>query len=130
MRILRSAWVLFANGTAIYLLYAGSQQDALLNHLLEQDNRNRGLWFHFALWATIPVLGIVLEFLGSWFAKWLNLGYFAYFGVVFSGMGIFNLPDHHAYISLIFGILSMGVTGVNYLLYRRPRSTRAVSPSP
>jgi hypothetical protein len=35
MRILRSAWVLFTSGTAIYLLYAGTRQDALLNHLLE-----------------------------------------------------------------------------------------------
>ncbi len=130
MRILRSAWVLFTNGTAIYLLYAGTRQDVLLNHLLEQDNRNRGLWFHFALWAAIPVLGVVFEFFGSRFAKWLNLGYFVYFGVVFSGMGILNLPDHHAFISLLFGILALGVTGVSYLLYRRPHSTPAASPTP
>jgi hypothetical protein len=130
MRILRSAWVMFTNGTAIYLLYANNRQDALLNHLLEQDNRNRGLWLHFALWATIPVLGIVLEFLGSRFAKWLNIGYFAYFGAVFSGIGILSWPDHHGLISLLFGVLALGVTGVDYLLYRRPRSTPAVLPSP
>ena len=34
-----TAWVLFTNGTVSYLLYAGSRQDALLNHLLEQDKR-------------------------------------------------------------------------------------------
>ncbi len=130
MRILRSAWVLFTNGTAIYLLYAGTRQDVLLNHLLEQDNRIKGLWFHFALWAAIPVLGIVFEFFGSPFAKWLNLGYFVYFGVVFSGMGILNLPDHHGLISLLFGILALGVTGVSYLLYRKPHSTPGASPTP
>jgi len=130
MKILRSAWVLFTNGTAIYLLYAGTRQDALLNQLLEQDNLNRGLWFHFALWTTIPVLGIVLEFLGSRFAKWLNLGYFVYFGVVFTGMGILNLPDHHGLIILLFGVLALGVSGVSYLLYRRPRPIPAASPSP
>jgi hypothetical protein len=130
MRILRSAWVLLTNGAAIYLLFGGTRQDALLNHLLEQDNRNSRLWFHFALWATIPVLGIVLEFLGSRFAKWLNLGYFVYFGVVFSGMGILNLPDHHGLISLLFGVVALCVTGVSCLLYRRPRSTPAASATP
>ena len=94
MRILRSAWVLFTNGTAIYLLFAGTRQDVLLNDLLEQHNRNKGLWFHFALWAAIPVLGLLFEFFGLQFAKWLNLGYFVCFGVVFSGMGILNLSDH------------------------------------
>lgn len=130
MRIFRSAWVSFTNGTAIYLLYAGTRQDALLNNLLEQDNRNKGLWLHFALWATIPLLGVVLEFLGSRFAKLLNLGYFTYFGVVFTGIGISSWPDHHGLIILLFGVLALGVTGVNYLVYRRPSSTPAVSSSP
>jgi hypothetical protein len=90
IRVLRLVWVLLTNGTAVYVLYAGTRQDVLLNHLLEQENRNKGLWFHFALWAAIPVLGIVLEVCRSRFSKWLNLGYFLYFGVVFSGMGILN----------------------------------------
>jgi hypothetical protein len=130
MRILRSAWVLFTNGTAIYLLYTSTRQSVLLNHLLEQDNRNKELWFHFALWAAIPVIGIVFEFFGSRFAKWLNLGYFAYFGVVFSGIGVLNLPDHHAFVSLLFGMLALSVTAVSFLLYRRPRSTPAASTTP
>jgi len=109
---------------AVYVLYAGTRQDVLLNHLLEQENRNKGLWFHFALWAAIPVLGIVLEVCRSRFAKWLNLGYFVYFGVVFSGIGILGLPDHHAFISLFFGIAALSFSGVSYLLYRKPKIHR------
>jgi hypothetical protein len=130
MRILRLVWVLFTNGAAIYLLYANTRQDALLNDLLEQHSQNRGLWFHFALWATIPVLGIVLEVLGLRLAKWLNLAYFVYFGVVFTAIGILSWPDHHGFMSLLLGVLALGVTGVSSLFYRRPRSLPAASPSP
>jgi hypothetical protein len=129
LRALRLAWVLLTNGTAIYFLYASSRQDALLNHLLEQDNRNSGVWFHFGLWAAFPVVGIVLETFRSRFAKWLNLGYFAYFGVLFSGIGILNLPDHHAVISLLFEILASTSFVVSYFLYRKPKQTTAASGS-
>jgi hypothetical protein len=127
IKALRMLWVLLTNGTAVYVLYAGTRQDALLNTLLEQENRNRTLWFHFALWAAIPVLGIVLEVCRSRFAKWLNLGYFVYFGVVFSAMGILNLPDHHALISVLFGIVALIFSGVSYLLCRKPNSTPIAS---
>src|SRR5690348_12421190 len=83
-RALRLTWISLTNGAAICVLYVGTHQDALLNRLLEQEIRNRELWLHFALWAAIPVLGIVLEVFHSRFAKWLNLGYFIYFGLVFS----------------------------------------------
>lgn len=129
IRVLRLTWVLLTNGTAVYVLYAGTRQDVLLNHLLEQENRNKGLWFHFALWAAIPVLGIVLEVCRSRFAKWLNLGYFLYFGVVFSGMGILNLPDHHALISVLFGITALSFSGVSYFLYRKPKPIPVASRS-
>ena len=127
--VLRLAWVLLTNGTAVYVLYASTRQDMLLNHLLEQENRNKGLWFHFALWAAIPVLGILLEVYRSRFAKWLNLGYFVYFGIVFSGLGILNLPDHHARISLFFGIVALGFSCVSYLLYRKSNRIPVASPS-
>ena len=58
MRVLRSVWVSLTNGTAIYFMYGGAQQVALLNHLLEQDSRNKSVWFHFVLSAAIPILGI------------------------------------------------------------------------
>jgi hypothetical protein len=129
MRRLRSTWVLFTNGTAIYILWGSTRQVALLNHLLEQDNRNKALWFHFALRATIPMLGILLEFLGSRFAKWVNVGYFVFVGVVFSTIGIWAWSDYHARIYLLLGLPALAVAGVSYLLYRRPRSTPAASPT-
>jgi hypothetical protein len=122
-RALRLVWVLFTNLTAVYVLYSGVRQDVLLNTLLERQNRNKSLWIHFALWGAIPVLGIVLEICRSRFAKWLNLGYFIYFGIVFSAMGILTLPDHHAFIPLLFGIGALVFLGVSYLLYRKPKPT-------
>ena len=127
IKALRLAWVLFTNGTAVYVLYAGTRQDVLLNTLLEQGGRNRALWLHFALWAAIPAVGIVLEVCRSRFAKWLNVGYFVYFGIVFCAMGILNLPDHHALISLLFGIVALIFSTVSYLLYRKRKPTPVVS---
>lgn len=124
-RKLRLAWVLFTSGTAIYFQYAGTQQAVSLNSLLKQENRNKGIWLHFLLWALIPVLGMVLDLFQSRYAKWLNIGYFVCFGVVFSGIGVLNLPDHHAQLSLLFGILALGVSGVSYLLYREGIATPA-----
>jgi hypothetical protein len=129
MRILRSTWVLLTNGTAIYLLCGSTQQVTLLNHLLEQDNRNKALWFHFGLKATIPILGILLEFLGSRFAKWVNVGYFVFVGIVFSTISIWAWSDYHGRIYLLLGLPALGVAGVSYLLYRRPRPTPAASPT-
>jgi hypothetical protein len=120
-RTLRLAWIALANGTAIYVQYADARQRALLNHLLEQDSQNRTLWFHFALWAAIPALGIALEVFHSRYAKWINLGYFAYFGVVFSAMGVLSLPDQHAVIALFYGVVALSFFVVSYFLYRKPK---------
>jgi hypothetical protein len=127
MRLLRLAWVLFTNGTAVYLLYGGTEQVALLNHLLEQDNKNKALWFHFALRVTIPILGILLEFFGSRFAKWVNVGYLVFVRTLFFAVGICTWPDHHGLIYLFVGLLALAFGSVSWLLYRRPRSAPAVS---
>src|SRR5258708_18359298 len=101
MRILRSVWVSLTNGTAIYLMYGSAQQVVLLNHLLEQDSRNKSVWFHFVLRAAIPILGIVLELLGSRLAKWVNIGYFVFVGSVFSAISIWAWPDYHRTVLLL-----------------------------
>lgn len=120
-RILRLVWIALANVTAIYVQYANIRQHAVLNSLLEQESQNRKLWLGFALWAAIPTLGIVLEIFHSRFAKWINLAYYAYFGIVFSGIGVLNLPDHHAIIALFYGVVALTFFVVGYLLYRKPK---------
>lgn len=55
-----------------------------------QDNRNRALWFQFALRAIVPILGILFEFIASRFAKWVNVGYFTFVVVVLFGMNFFS----------------------------------------
>ena len=125
MRALRHTWVLLTNATVIYLLYLAVRQLALLNHLLEQDSRNKTLWLHFALRVTIPFLGILFEFLNSWIAKWLNVGYFLFVGIIYCAAGVRNWPDHHALIALVWGVAALAVAGLSWLLYRRPHSTPA-----
>jgi hypothetical protein len=124
-RTLRLPWIALANGLAIYVQFVNARQHAMLNGLLEQENQNRELWLHFALWAAIPALGIVLEVFHSRFAKWINLGYFAYFGAVFSATGVFSLPDHHATIALFYGVVALTFLVVSYLLYRKPKPIAA-----
>ncbi len=122
MRILRALWVLLTNGIAIYLLYAGTAQVALLNHLLEQDAKNRALWNGFGMRATVPIAGVLLELVGSRFAQWVNVGYFFTVGVMFSGVGIYSWPDHHGFVYLVLGLLALGVSIANYFWYRKLRS--------
>jgi hypothetical protein len=122
MRILRLAWVLLTNGAAIYFLYESYLEVTILNHLLELDNRNKAVWFQFALWATIPIAGILLEFLGSRFAKWMNVGCFVAVGLFFSAIGILNWSDSHGRLILAEGLAMLAVGGVDCLLYRSKRS--------
>ncbi len=129
MRILRSFWVSLTNGAAIYLMYGGAQQVALLNHLLEQDSRNKSVWFHFVLRAAIPILGIVLELLGSRLAKWVNIGYFVFVGAICSAISIWAWSDYHGRILLLQGLAALVVACADYFLYRRTRSPLAPSPS-
>lgn len=120
-RTLRLVWIALANGTAIYVQYVNVRQHAVLHRLLEQESQNGGLWLSFALWAAIPALGIVLEVFHSRFAKWVNLAYFAYFGIVLSAKGVLRLPDHHAVIALFYGVVALIFFVVGYLLYRKPK---------
>ena len=123
MRILRSVWVSLTNGTAIYLMYGSAQQVALLNHLLEQDSRNKSVWFHFILRAGIPILGIALELLGSRLAKWMNIGYFVFVGAIFSVISIWAWSDYHGRTLLLQGLAALVVACADYFLYRSTRST-------
>jgi hypothetical protein len=123
-RIVRPTWVLVTNGLAVYILYGSTRRVALLNHLLEQDNK--AVWFHFAVLVTIPILGILLEFLGSRFAKSVNIGYLVFAGTVFSAVGIWTWPDHHGLTYLLLGPSVLAFAAVTWLLYRRPRPAPAV----
>jgi hypothetical protein len=103
MKLFRKTWIIVTNGAAVYLLYRSFSQIALLNSLLEQESRNKTRWFGFSLRAFIPAIGILLELLGSRFAKWVNIGYFFFAGVVLSAVGMLARPDHHAWIYLFLG---------------------------
>jgi hypothetical protein len=113
MKISRSIWVLLANGSAVFLIYL-----TIFLRFPGQDNRNRALWFQFALRAIVPILGIVLEFIGSRLAKWVNVGYFTYVAVVLFGMNFF--VGSHFYIHRLFNrswIFPLAAAGVTYFLY-------------
>jgi lipopolysaccharide export LptBFGC system permease protein LptF len=121
IRMLRAVWSLATNGLLIYFFYNGTEQMATLNHLLEQDNRNRTLWLYFALRITAPVAAVLLAFLGSSFAKWVNAGVFTYFGVGFLLIGILNWSDYHGHIYLFLGPVALIIASINLFLFRRPR---------
>ena len=82
------------------------------------DNGNGTFWFHFALRAIVPVLGILLEFFGSRFAKWVNVGYFTFVAVVIFGMNFF-VGSHffiHRHFNRSWGF-PLAAAGVTYFLY-------------
>jgi hypothetical protein len=122
MRLLRSTWVLLTNGLSIYMMYLGVSQVVLLNDLLEQDNKNKTLWLHFALRIIVPVLGILLEFLGSRFAKWVNVGFFVLVGSASCAISVWAWSDYHGHVLLLIGIAAFAVAIVDYLLYHGTRS--------
>src|SRR5271169_1561609 len=94
MKLSRSIWVLLANGSAVLIIYVMT-----FVRWWGLDNRNRALWFQFALRAIVPILGILLEVVGSRFAKWVNVGYFTFVVVVVFRMNFlsalaFNIQGH------------------------------------
>jgi hypothetical protein len=127
MRLLRPTWILVTNGLAVHFFYKSTSQVVLLNKLLEQDNGNKAFWIRFALWVTIPILGILLEFLGSRFAKWLNVGYFVFLGAVFSAVGIWNWADRYGII--VLGLVALAFAGSDWVLYRAPSRIPGTSPT-
>ena len=113
MKISRSIWVLLANGSAVFLIYLMT-----LLRFSGQDNRNRALWFQFALRAIVLILGILLEFAGSRFAKCVNVGYFTLVAVALFGMNFF--VGYHFHIHRQFNrswIFPLAAAGVTYFLY-------------
>jgi hypothetical protein len=69
-----------------------------------------------------PILGVLLEFFNSRFAKWVNVSYFALVGGIYSAISIWAWSDYHGHILLLFGIVALAVANVDYFLYRRTRS--------
>jgi hypothetical protein len=115
MKISRSIWVLLANGSAVLIIYVMT-----FFRWPGLDNRNRALWFHFALRAIVPILGILLEFVGSRFARWVNVGYFTFVAVVLFGMNFF--VGSHFYIQRHFNrqwVFPLAAACVTYFLYSR-----------
>jgi hypothetical protein len=106
----------------VYLFFRGTEQVATLNHLLEQDRRNRALWIYFAFRAAVPIVAILLSVLGSRFAKWANVGLFAFFGAAFLVTGVWNWSDYHGHVYLLLGPIALMISGVNLLLYRKSKS--------
>lgn len=121
MRILRVVWVFLANGTVVYFFYSGASQVALLNHLLEQDAKNKQLWLYFGLRISIPVLGAILEALGSRAAKFVNIGFFLLIGALFTSTGLLNWSVFEGHLYLFFGLCALTIALVSFFLYRRPK---------
>jgi hypothetical protein len=114
MKLSRSIWVFLANGSAVLVIY-------VMTFLGSSglDNRNRALWFQFALRAIVPILGILLEFVGSRFAKWVNVGYFTFVVVVVFRMDFFvgsRFNIHRHFINRLW-VFPLAAAGVTYFLY-------------
>ena len=94
-------------------------------HSPQRDTQNNAVWLNFGLEAIIPALGVLLEFLSSRFARWVNVGFFVFGGFVSAGVGIWNWsnPNYHARPYLQLGLLALVVAVMNYLLYRTTSST-------
>jgi hypothetical protein len=115
MKLSRSIWVFLANGSAVLIIYVMT-----FSRWPGPDNRNRALWFQFALRAIVPILGILLEFVGSRFAKWVNVGYFTFVVAVVFRMNFFLVS--HFNINRLFNrswVFPLAAACVTYFLYSR-----------
>ena len=95
-----------------------------MNVLLEQSSKNRSVWLSFAVQAAFPILGILLELIKNRAAWWVNLGFFLYYGIVYTAAGALAWPDHHAIIAIMIGVPALVSAAITYLLYREnPRAS-------
>jgi len=104
-------WVLLANGASLFFIF-----------LITLDNPYGGFWFQFALRAAIPVLGIILEFVGSHLALWVNIGYSLF--VVAALCRIFYLRGWFD-LSLAYPIAATAVTCFLYSRWWLPGARAA-----
>jgi hypothetical protein len=123
LRALRLVWVFLVNGAAVYFFYWSSSQTAALNHLLEQDAKNKQVWLYFALQVLVPVVGAIFEVLGSRAAKWLNAGYFLIMGSYFTAIGLLNWAVYEGHLYFFFGLCALAIALVSFFLYRKPKIT-------
>jgi len=126
MRLTRIAWVLLANGVALYFAIYGAPEVRELRSLLTTEQPLGPSWQDY-LRGVIPAAGIVLEIWGLWIAKYVNIGYFALLTIVWGVVMIYNWSDSHAalYSGALF-CFSLVVTGVDLGLYWKRTSVRQV----
>jgi hypothetical protein len=84
---------------------------------------NRGaqsleLWASFLVKAAVPASGVILEILGSKYAKWVNVGFWALAGLYYCAGAAYYLSDAYFGVLLIMGVGLLIHAGINFLLYR------------
>jgi hypothetical protein len=111
---------LLANGMAVFFIYIMTS----LRFYGQYNQKKELFWFYFALMAIVPILGILLEFARSRFAKWVNVGYWTFVVVMALGLTFFwdghhFVWRHHFFAALLDWSLAypVAVAAVTYFLY-------------
>jgi hypothetical protein len=79
---------------------------------------SRNNYMGFSMKAALPVVGIALEFVGSKFARWVNVGYLAASGLFFCEEAIRWWSDPYHGVLLLVGIGLLTMAGLTEIVYR------------
>jgi hypothetical protein len=124
-RVLRSLWVLVANGIQIRMTFA-----SIFGEPLNPATMNREHWLEFLLKAAVPAVGIALDLVGSRFAKWVNVGYFTLLGLFYCAETVRWWSDPFHGVLLISGLGLLIVAGLTELIYRVTKNSRPSNEPP
>jgi len=110
----RIVWVLAANGCIAWLMYS-----RLVSVGFNVATHDPELWFEFVLEVILPIVGIVLEVANWKFARWVNVGTFAFGGCFWLAEAIWWRSDGFFGVLLIIALGFLTVAGITEIVYRK-----------
>jgi hypothetical protein len=113
LRIIRLLWVLATTGLLVRPMFA-----SYFGEPFNRGAQSLELWASFLVKAAVPASGVILEILGSKYAKWVNVGFWALAGLYYCAGAAYYLSDAYFGVLLIMGVGLLIHAGINFLLYR------------
>ena len=122
---IRAIWITFINTLAIYLAVYGSSEVREVKSYLQGTTQDSHTLLHYFR-GLIPGLGILLEWMRSRWASYINVGYFIILASFFGILAAYNWSDFQsrAYL-LILCIATFSIAVINFVAYRFLREHQA-----
>jgi hypothetical protein len=121
-RVVRLIWVLAVNGFIVRMTFTSLFGDPFNPKAVTSHNK-----LQFVLWIALPIAGMILESVNWRFARWINVGYLAAYGLDDLAGAIRYWSDpYHGVLVLVGGSLVV-LAYITDVIYRATKDSRKPS---